>query len=56
MMVSLFRLLTVLALALLILLFWRPFRGGRPPTPRHPLPADDAVLLLRKRRRTLPYL
>jgi HAMP domain-containing protein len=26
------------------------FRGG-PPTPRHPLPADDGFLILRKRSR-----
>ena len=47
--VLLFKLFTVLAVV--ILLFSRPFRGGRPPTPMHPLPADDAVLL-RKRRRS----
>jgi len=27
------------------------FRGG-PPTPRHPLPADDGAMLRRKRART----
>lgn len=44
--VLLFKLLTFLAL---MLLFLRNFRGGRPPTPMHPCPADDAFLL-RKRR------
>jgi hypothetical protein len=47
--VLLFKLFIVLAV--IVLLFSRPFRGGRPPTPMHPSPADDAVLLLRKRRR-----
>jgi len=44
--VLLFKLLTFLAL---MLLFLRNFKGGRPPTPRHPSPADDAVLLLKRR-------
>jgi hypothetical protein len=45
-MVLLFKLVVVLAL---LLWFGRHFRGGRPPTPMHPLPAGDAALL-RKRR------
>ncbi len=47
--VSLFRLVVVLAL---LLWFVRNFRGGRPPTPMHPSPADDSALL-RKRRSKL---
>jgi hypothetical protein len=47
--VLLFRLVVVLAL---VLSFWHRFRGGRPPTPMHPSPADDALLLRRKRSRT----
>jgi hypothetical protein len=49
--VLLFRLFTVLALAIVALLFGSHFRGGRPPTPMHPSPADDAALLLKKRGR-----
>jgi hypothetical protein len=33
----------------LLLYFWRNFRGGRPPRPMHPTPANDSALLLRKR-------
>ena len=44
--VLLLKLLTFLALMLFVL---RNFKGGRPPTPMHPTPADDAFLL-RKRR------
>ena len=47
--VLLFRLFTVLVLAIVALLFGNNFRGGRPPTPMHPSPADDAALLLKKR-------
>jgi hypothetical protein len=44
--VVLFRFVVVMAL---LLFFWRNFRGGRPPNPMHPSPADDSALL-RKRR------
>ncbi len=46
--VLLFKLVVVLAL---VLWFWHRFRGGRPPTPMHPSPADDALLLLKRRSR-----
>jgi hypothetical protein len=49
--VLLFRLFTVLALAIVALLFGRDFRGGRPRTPMHPSPADDSALLRKRRRR-----
>jgi hypothetical protein len=49
--VLLFKLFTVLALAIVALLFGRDFRGGRPPTPRHPSPADDSALLRKRRGR-----
>jgi hypothetical protein len=44
--VLLFKFVVVVAL---LILFWRHFRGGRPPRPMHPSPADDAALLLRRR-------
>jgi hypothetical protein len=47
--VPLFRFLVVVAL---VLFFWRSFRGGRPPRPMHPSPADDAVLVRKRRIRT----
>jgi hypothetical protein len=50
--VLLFRLVVVLALVLWIA---HRFRGGRPPTPMHPSPADDAVLLLKRRRRRVQW-
>jgi hypothetical protein len=43
---ALFRFLVVAAL---LLFFWRHFRGGRPPNPMHPSPADDSGLLRRRR-------
>src|SRR5580698_8459488 len=46
--VLLFRFVVVLAL---VLWFWHRFRGGRPPNPMHPSPADDAVLLRKRRSR-----
>jgi hypothetical protein len=46
--VLLFRLVVVLAL---VLWFGHRFRGGRPPTPMHPSPADDAALLRKRRSR-----
>jgi hypothetical protein len=46
--VLLFRLVIVLALALW---FAHRFRGGRPPTPMHPSPTDDAFLLRKKQSR-----
>jgi hypothetical protein len=46
--VLLFRFVVVLAL---VLWFWHRFRGGRPPNPMHPSPADDAVLIRKKRSR-----
>ena len=45
--VLLFKLFTVLAVALFVLVFWRP----RPPRPMHPSPADDTVLLWKRRKR-----
>jgi hypothetical protein len=48
--VLLFRLVIVLGL---VLWFMHYFRGRRPPTPMHPLPTDDSLLLRKKRRRTL---
>ena len=47
--VSLFRFVVVL---LLLLWFGRYFRGGRPPRPMHPSPADDAFLLRKPRIRS----
>jgi len=49
--VLLFKLFTVLAMALWVLVFWRPSKGGRPPRPMHPSPADDTVLLWKRRKR-----
>jgi hypothetical protein len=49
--VLLFRLFTVLALAIVFLLFASDFRGGRPRTPMHPSPADDSALLWKRRSR-----
>ena len=48
-MVSLFKLLAVLALVIVALLFAGDFPGGRPRTPMHPSPADDSVLLWKRR-------
>ena len=45
--VLLLKFLFALALLLLFLFLWR-FRGGRPPKPRHPSPANDAALLRRR--------
>lgn len=45
--VQLFRLVVVVALVLLVL---SRFRGGRPPRPMHPSPANDGFLLRRKRK------
>ena len=47
--VLLFRLFVMLAL---LLWFGRDFRGGRPPTPMHPSPTDDAALLRERRSST----
>jgi hypothetical protein len=47
--VELFKLFVVAAL---VLWFWHRIRGGRPPTPMHPSPADDAVLLRKRRSRS----
>ena len=55
-MVLLFKLFTVLALAVFVLVFWRPSKGGRPPRPMHPSPADDTVLLWRRRKKKLDPL
>jgi hypothetical protein len=49
--VLLFKLFTVLALAIVALLFGGDFRGGRPRTPMHPSPADDSALLWKRRSR-----
>ena len=46
--VLLFRLVVLLAL---LLWFESRFRGGRPPNPMHPSPADDATLLRKRRSR-----
>ena len=46
--VMLSKFLFVLALLLLLLFLWR-FRGGRPPKPQHPSPANDSALLRRGR-------
>ena len=55
-MVLLFKLFTVLALAVFVLVFWRPSKGGRHPRPMHPSPADDTVLLWRRRKKKLDPL
>lgn len=52
--VLLFKLFTVLALALFVLVFWRPSKGGRPPRAMHPSPADDSVLLWKRRKKKYP--
>jgi hypothetical protein len=48
--VLLFRLVVLLAL---LLWFGSRFRGGRPPRPMHPSPANDVLLIRKKRNRRL---
>lgn len=43
---ELFRLVILVALALL---FMNKFRGGRPPRPMHPSPANDDAMLKKRR-------
>ncbi len=54
--VLLFKLFTVLAVAVFVLVFWRPSNGGRPPRPMHPSPADDTVLLWKRRKKKVDSL